>query len=193
MREIWHRRTLAALAATAAAWLAGCTTPPASATSGPPGVSTPGVSIAHVDHKYMEEADFHRVSEYFTDVENTSGRIIARTDPAQRSGYYFIVSLDWHPSTTLPAGTRAELDYIREDNTEAKHAQFTFAQDAGTWHEILLGLTGADWPEKNAKLVAWKVTLKDAQGGVLASHQSFLWGLPSNAVAADATPAKTGQ
>ncbi|HTB63347.1 MAG TPA: hypothetical protein VK737_07130 [Opitutales bacterium] len=181
----WRAWALAMLA-----MLAACTTP-RSATSGPPGVSTEGVAITHVDHRFMVEDDFKRISEYFTGVENTSGRVIERTDPKNRTGYYFIVALEWHPHTTLPTGTRAELDYVREDTPDVHHAQFTFSQDAGTWHEILLGLTGADWPDKNTKLVAWKVTLKDATGSVLASYQSFLWGLPANGTEAAVTTAST--
>jgi hypothetical protein len=33
-------------------------------------------------------------------------------------------------------------------------------------------------------LVAWKVTLKDAAGALLADRQSFLWSLPAPAPAA---------
>jgi hypothetical protein len=188
MRTFLHLRAwaLAVLAAT----LAGCAAP-RSATSGPPGVSTEGVAIAHVDHRFMVEDDFKRISEYFTGVENTSGRVIERTDPKNRTGYYFILALEWHPHTILAAGTRAELDYVREDSAEVRHAQFTFSQDAGTWHEVLLGLTGADWPAKTTKLVAWRVTLKDAAGAVLASYQSFLWGLPQTGTAGAVTTAST--
>ncbi len=160
---------------------------PTSATSGPPGVSTEGVAIAHVDHRYIAAQDFVRISEYLTDKENTSGRVIERTDPAQRGGYYFIVSLVWHPGVELPAGTQVDVDYIHSDDPNPQHAHFVLAQPTGTLPEILLGLTGKDWKDKNTKITAYKVTLKDAAGKVLADKQSFLWALPAEANVAAAT------
>jgi hypothetical protein len=185
----WARAVLAA----GVAALAACTSPPPSATSAPAGMGTPGVVIAHVDQRFIADADFRRISEYFTGEENTSGRLIERTDPQTRAGYYFIISLEWHPRTTLPAGTQADIDYIRKDDPEPRHAHFTFSAPTGTFHEILLGLTGAGWTDPDASMVAWRVTLKDAAGAVLADRQSFLWSLPENApvAAADAAPAKT--
>jgi hypothetical protein len=184
-RRAWTLATLAA----ALALLPACSVP-TSATSGPAGVSTDGVAIAHVDHRYIAAQDFVRISEYFTDKENTSGRVILRTDPAERAGYYFIVSLEWHPGTTLPAGTQADLDYVRSDDPEPRHAHFVFTEPTGTLPEILLGLTGKDWAEKNLKLAAYKVTLKNAEGQVLADKQSFLWGLPPEPKTATPAPAK---
>jgi len=181
MRRFLQRRTWTRAAlATALALLAACSSPPTSATSGPPGVSTDDVAIAHIDHRYMTVDDFRRISEYFTGKENTSGRLIERTDPAQRNGYYFIVGLVWHPSVTLPAGTQVDVDYIRNDDPATRHAHFVFGAPAGTFEEILLGLTGADWPDKNARIVSYKVTFKDAAGQVLADRQSFLWSLPQD-------------
>jgi hypothetical protein len=133
-------------------------------------VNSPGVAINHVDAQYMEAANFRRISEYFTGVENKSGRVIERTDPKERAGYYFIINLAWHPGTVLPAGTQAEIGYIRSDTPTPRTAKFVFSSATGTWPEICLGLT----------LVAYKLTLEDAAGKVLASRQSFLWNLPDS-------------
>ena len=190
MRSLSPPRVWAtALLAAGLGLLAGCSTPPASATSGSTEVSSPGVVIQHVDHHYMEAANFRRISEYFTGVENKSDRVIERTDPRERAGYYFIISLAWHPGIVLPAGTQAELDYIRSDNPAPRHAKLVFSSATGTWPEICLGLTGADWPDKLSTIVAYKLTLEDAAGKVLASRQSFLWSLPDNAAPAAATAA----
>jgi len=178
-----------AILAVGLALLSGCSTPPASATSGPMGVSSPGVEIDHVDHHYMAAANFRRISEYFTGVENKTGRVIERTDPKERAGYYFIVNLTWHPGTVLPVGTQAELDYISSGNSTPRQAKFVFSTATGTWPEICLGLTGADWPDQNATIVAYKLTLEDAAGKVLASRESFLWSLPEKAEPAPATKA----
>ncbi len=188
MRIFSHRQAWTGAALAAALLLLPACQMPTSATSTAPGVSTEGVAIAHVDHRYIAAQDFVRISEYFTGKENPSGRLIERTDPAERGGYYFIVSLTWHPGVELPAGTQADVDYIRSDDPDARHAHFVFAEPTGTLPEILLGLTGKDWTDKNTKLTAYKVTLKDAAGKVLSDHQSFLWALPEPAKLADATP-----
>ncbi len=193
MRSLPHRQAWA-LAVLAVGLLlpAACSSPPKSATSAPPGISTDGVAISHVDQRNIDDLEFRRISEYFTGQENTSGRIIERTNPQQRAGHYFIISLEFHPRTTLPRGTQADLDYIRKNHAETQHQHFTFSADAGTWNEILLGLTGTDWPDNNETIVAWKITLKNASGKVLADDQSFLWGIPDPApvAAATAMPAK---
>jgi len=182
-RQTWARPVLAA----GLALLAACSSPPKSATSAPAGIGTDGVAIAHVDQRYMEDVEFRRISEYFTGDENKTGRVIERTDPKQRAGRYFIVSLEFHWHTTLPAGTQADLDYIRQDNAEPQHQHYVFSTDTGTWNEILLGLTGAAWPDKDESIIAWKITLKDAAGKVLADCQSFLWGMPPTTMATAAT------
>jgi len=182
MRSLPPARVWAtALLATGLTLLGGCSTPPASATSGPTDVSSPGVEIKHIDHHYMAAANFRRISEYFTGVENKSGRVVERTDQKDRAGYYFIVSLAWHPGTTLPVGTQAELDYIRSDFPAVRHAKFVFSTATGTLPEICVGVTGSDWPDREATIIAYKLTLQDAMGKVLAARQSFLWGLPDKA------------
>lgn len=175
----------AGMLAVACAGLMGCSTPK-SATSGPAGTSTAGVEIKYVDHHWVDAVNFKRISEYFTGVENKSGRVIERTDPKERAGYYFIVDLAWHPGVVLPAGTVAELDYVRNDNAIAKHAKFVFSEDTGTLPEFCLGLTGADWKNKDETIIAYKLTLEDTAGKVLATRQSFLWALPDNVSGATA-------
>jgi hypothetical protein len=136
------------------------------------------VRIAYVTSRYIEAEKFMRISEYFTGVESKSGRIIERTDPTQRTGYYFIVDLSWHPGVVLPKGTKVELDYVRNDIAAPQHAEFTFPAAAGTWPEIFLGLTGAAWPRDDLSIVAYQITLEDPDGTTLAEQESFLWGLP---------------
>jgi hypothetical protein len=180
----------AALAAGFMLALAGCLSAPKSSTGATATVATSTVAIDHIAQRYLAEENFKRISEYFTGRENKSGRVIERTDPKQRTGYYFIVDLAWHPGVVLPAGTRAELQYIRSDNPAPRTAEFTFSSATGTWPEIYLGLTGADWPQDEFTITAYKLTLEDAQGRVLAERQSFLWALPDAVTPAVAsTPA----
>jgi hypothetical protein len=87
----------------------------------------------------------------------------------------------------VPKGTKATLEYVRNDKPDSLTANFVFSDEAGTWPEIFLGLTGPDWPDKNLHIVAYKITLTGPDGTLLASRQSFLWALPETKVADDAT------
>jgi hypothetical protein len=166
-----------------AAALAGCSTPTSATVSALP-PSTTGVSINQVEAKYFDDAAFRRISEYFDGVENKGGRIIERTDPKERAGFYFVLDLAWNYGLVLPKGTLARVDYIRKDDPTPRVAQFTFSDDTGTWPEIFLGLTGADWPSKDLSIIAYKITLTDSAGKTLAEKASFLWELPPEPAAA---------
>jgi hypothetical protein len=197
MTHAWHRRVFAqaGLAAGLAAVLGGCLSAPQGPTSAGAAPEPGGnVSIDAVAQRYIDGSHFMRITEYFDYQENKGGHIIERTDPKDRTGYYFIVDLDWHPGVVMPKGTKVVLDYIRGDNTTPRQAVFTFPNDQGTWSEVFLGLTGADWPSATTEMVAYKLTFETADGKVLASHQSFLWNLPdltqnSTVVAANSTAA----
>ena len=184
MSHVWPLRVIAqAGIAGLAVALGGCLSAPQGPTSAGAVPPTGGnVSINAVAQRYIEESHFKRISEYFTNTENKGGNIIERTDPQQRTGYYFIVDLHWHPGVVIPAGTKAVLDYIRADNPAPRQAVFTFSTAAGTWSEIFLGLTGADWPSATTELVAYRLRLETADGQLLAEHKSFLWDMPAGKV-----------
>ncbi|MGA2053532.1 MAG: hypothetical protein ABSH19_09490 [Opitutales bacterium] len=195
MSHAWHRRVIAqaGFAAGLAALLGGCLSAPQGPTSeGAAGPVGGNVSINAVAQRYIDGSHFKRITEYFDNEENKGGHIIERTDPKDRTGYYFIVDLDWHPGVVMPKGTKVVLDYIRGDNTTPREAVFTFPNDQGTWSEVFLGLTGADWPSATTELVAYKLTFETASGQVLASHQSFLWALPDLAQKAPAVASDGG-
>ena len=44
--------------------------------------------------------------------------------------------------------------------------------------DLFLGLTGADWPDPEARPVAWKLTLENPDGEVILERKSFLWERP---------------
>lgn len=181
MSRVWPLRVIAqAGIAGLAVALGGCLSAPQGPTSAGAVPPTGGnVSINAVAQRYIEDSHFKRISEYFDNTENKSGHIIERTDPRQRTGYYFIVDLDWHPGVVMPAGTKAVLDYVRADNPAPRQAVFTFSTAASTWSEIFLGLTGEEWPSATTELVAYRLRIETADGQVLAEHKSFLWDMPT--------------
>jgi hypothetical protein len=181
MSHAWHLRVFAqaGLLAGLVAMLGGCLSAPKGPTS--EGAVPPAhgnVTIAHVAQRYIEETNFKRISEYFDNQDNHGDRVIERTDPKVRTGYYFIVDLAWHPGVVVPAGTKVVLDYVRGDNTTPRQANFVIEAATGTWPEIFLGLTGADWPRPDLEIVAYKLTIESADGQVLAERHSFLWDMP---------------
>lgn len=127
---------------------------------------------------YRDAASFERIGEFFGRPENTSAEHIARTQPASRDGFYFLVRVKALAGAAA-ADASFELQVIRPDHPEAK--KFTFPAKLGPKETVFqLGLTGSDWPGgKEANPVAWKLTLRASDNRVLAEHKSFLWEKPA--------------
>ncbi len=126
---------------------------------------------------WRESDSFDRITEFLGGSEPTGGRTLLRTQPASRAGYYFLLRVK--TDTVLTPGAKFELAVIRPDAPEPKLFSFPATTPAGDT-VFDLGLTGSDWPGgKKANPVAWKLTLRAADGRVLAEHKSFLWEKPS--------------
>lgn len=130
--------------------------------------------IKHVAARSVPESSFKRISEYFDQTENTGGKLILRTEPKQRAGYYFMLSLQRHAVTALVDGT-IELHYVKEG--ERLHILETFPVPASPppCNEIWLGLTGGSALADNETIMAWKIVIRQPDGQVLDTQQSFLW------------------
>ena len=115
-----------------------------------------------------------RISEYFTEKENTAGRTLLRTQATSRAGYYFLVRIK--APGTAPAGAKFVLNLITPTDSAGK--TYTFPLSAAVGGVFELGLTGTDWPNQKTHPVAWKLELLAADGHALASAQSFLWAMP---------------
>jgi hypothetical protein len=118
---------------------------------------------------------FSRISEYFTDQENTSGRVVVRTHPEARAGFYFLARVR-HPAVGL-AGAQFVLRIVTPSNPEPRTYSFPVDRPPGV-DVFELGLTGPDWTSKGVHPVAWDLELVAADGRILAQRQSFLWSKP---------------
>ena len=126
---------------------------------------------------YRTAESFDRISEYFTNEENTGAQIILRTQPKERAGYYFLLRVK---NAAPLAGARIELDLITAAAPRPQTHTFTPASLPAGKPVINLGVTGADWPGgPDAHPVAWRLRLLAADGRELLSEQSFLWGRPA--------------
>lgn len=131
------------------------------------------VTIVPVATGWREAASFKRISEYFSGKENTSGQLILRTHPDQRSGYYFQLRIN----TATAVSAQAVLQVITPDTATPRIFKFPATLNAGKTM-LNLGLTGADWPDLKINPVAWKLDLLTTDGQLIATEHSYLWENP---------------
>ena len=134
------------------------------------------VEIEEIKPRYIETEQFKRISEYLTGKENIGDRVILRTQPEHREGYYFILVLD-NDVRRLPNGTVVVGEFYTSQSLGKQIHEFTLPSQRASTDEIFIGLTGEDWPKKDGVPAAWRFTIKDANGVVLGEKQSYLWSL----------------
>lgn len=135
-----------------------------------------GAEFLRIWPAWQEAAAFDRIGEYFGRTEPGAGTTVLRTAPDTREGYYFLTRV----RIAAPAnGARFELQVIRPDAPTPVTFTFPATVPAGET-AFQLGLTGAAWPGgRRANPVAWKLSLLDGNGRLLAEHKSFLWEKPA--------------
>ena len=134
------------------------------------------IEIKEIKPRYIETGQFKRISEYLTGKENIGDRVILRSHPENRAGYYFILVLD-NDVRRLPNGTVLVGEFYTPHSLEKQTHEFTLPSQRASTEEIFVGLTGKDWPKKDGVPTAWRFTIKDANGNVLGEKQSYLWSL----------------
>lgn len=141
------------------------------------GGALPAASIDEAHTRFMREGQFQLLREFFTGKESTGNRFIARTDPAVRSGQYFSIKLDSRLES-LPGDAEIVLEVISTEDIEpVRHVFPLDVSDKPRSRRILLGLTGADWPNEDRKALAWKIELRSGET-LLDEWKSFLWEMP---------------
>jgi hypothetical protein len=148
--------------------LVGCASAPKSTLS--------SVGIKEIKPRYMEETQFKRISEYWSGSEHQGNRLILRSDPAVRDGYYFTLILD-EKIRRLPKGTVVVGEFYTPKSVELQTHEFMLPSKRPKTKEIFVGLTGEDWPTAGGVPGAWRFTIKDPNGAVLAERQSYLWSM----------------
>ena len=133
------------------------------------------LTIVHVYTGWRKAESFRRISEYLDGKENTGGEAVLRTHPDQRGGFYFLVR------TSNPGAARAikaNLEIIT--TATAQPVTYVFHPELKPGDTVFhLGLTGPDWPDPKINPVAWRLTLLDADGHILATEKSYLWEKPA--------------
>lgn len=154
-------------AALAALLFVGCDTPAISSDEAP--------GIAYVNERRRTDADVSRVADAFGGKEDHGSDVVFRTDESARAGHYFYLRLAEAP----PADARLVLQVVRTENVPAERYEFPARFRPGfPFGEVVIGLTGKQAGDAKWRPIAWRVSVVDAQGKVLAAKHSFLWGTP---------------
>jgi hypothetical protein len=154
-------------AALAALLFTGCDTPVISSDE------VPGIS--HVNERRRTAGDDSRASEVFGVKDNDGSDVVFRTDDAARGGHFFYVKL----ADTPPSDARLVLQVVRTENTAPERYEFPARFRPGfPFGEVVIGLTGKQAGDPKWRPIAWRLSVVDAKGKVLAAKHSFLWGTP---------------
>ena len=132
------------------------------------------VKIHSVTERYWDQVEFKRVIEYFTGKEFSGRQLILRSNPAKRSGMYFELSFSEKPNA-LTKDSVIVLQMYRSGALDPKIYEFKIPEDLHEKRNILLGVTGDDWPSRETKLIAWRMEVRTVDQKLLAQKQSFLW------------------
>ncbi len=156
-------------AALAALLFVGCDTPVTSSDEAP--------GIAYVNERWRTDADVARASDVSGGKEDHGSDVVFRTEASGRAGHYFYVKLDEAP----PADAKLVLQVVRTENTPAERYEFPARFRPGfPFGEYVIGLTGKQPGGAKWRPIAWRVSVVDAKGKVLAAKHSFLWGTPGD-------------
>ncbi len=128
-----------------------------------------------VSVRYLEKQAFLRISEYFAGKENTGNRLICRSKPDARAGLYIVLSLK-ESTRKLPSDLVARWQVISPKAPDPVEHIITVPNDRPRGKDLFVGLTGTDWPDPDARPVAWRFTLETTDGKVLLVRKSYLWG-----------------
>ncbi len=152
--------------------LAACSSPP----TPPYRAAGSAYGIEYASFYWKTEKDFKRISEFFTDEEDTGSNVVVRSDPAVRNGLYLIVNLEC--GAHVPAGSVAELRYLHPERSGEQTQRWTLPEfRAAPQRELRLGLTGKTWEKQfsGKRPAAWKLSVVSPDGETLVLRRSFLW------------------
>lgn len=134
------------------------------------------VKIVEITPRYIEAEAFKRISEYMTGKENPGKRVIVRTNSRQRDGYYFILVLDRNVRK-LPPDAHLQGEFYTSKSLDLQTYRFEFPSILPSTREVFIGLTGDNQPPEGETPTAWRFTIKNSQGEILAQKKSYLWNI----------------
>ncbi len=144
--------------------------------------------ITSVRMDYMTAPETRSLGEIFTGEEHNEGHLVLRSQPNKRAGMYFHVMTSG--PDTIPLASTIELSVDNTFTVGTRTFKYTVNESHGLLREIRLGITGGDWPNKKARVNAWKIVIKNPAGKTVVEKRSWLWTLDEEKKADDAAKAE---
>lgn len=138
------------------------------------------IEVERARAEFRDSRQFYRISEFFTGRENTGGAVIVRTQPDDRAGYYFTLRLEEYLYQKDTVKEAVRLEVIMPGNIEPTRFTFPLGPAEKKNPLILIGLTGADWPDPDVLPLAWRISFHGPDDELLAEAQSFLWSIETD-------------
>ena len=139
----------------------------------------PKIRIFTVDVEYLTASNFKSLAENVTGNEDMGEAGIVRSDPESRDGMYFVLQLSRYIKH-IPLGSQVLVQYTRSDNPQATSKTMPLADLNKNGSYLYVGITGPDWPNPDAKVTAWKITILDPNGNPIVEKKSFTWNQPKS-------------
>ena len=119
-------------------------------------------AVSDVIFRRLTDPETRSIYEVFTGREFGHGRLFLRTNPEDRNGLYAFVMFKTYVSE------------IQKDSFETKKFVWTVPENSSLLREVALGITGADAAGLDAENLAWKIQIKNPDGGMITQKQSWL-------------------
>lgn len=140
-----------------------------------PLVQAAGLSVKTAYTRFYEEAEIRPMGQYFgAKLIQQRFRSVVASQPETPAGQYFIVRLA-DLKSGAPASVRMTL-YATDSKEPVARSWDLRQMELKRW--LYLGLTGADWPDKEIQPLAWRIEFLDQADVLMAEWKSFLWELP---------------
>lgn len=134
------------------------------------------VEIVRVWPTYRDTDSFRRIGEYLSGHENAGRETVLRSQPGERSGYYFLARVEAGAATPV---AQLVVEVVLPGDPTVR--TFAYPVGFGGGEKVFhLGVTGADWPSPTARPAAWRLTARTADGTTVAERSSFLWSKPAD-------------
>ena len=135
------------------------------------------LSIRHTEARRLGASDIVRFANVFGQKLSHPTRIEVLSDPSYSGGLFFTAELS-SSLRRIPAGSTAKVEVLFKDDLAPRTYNFAIPATRSHTHTIYFGITDApfrgdfkDFPQ----LLAWKITILDAQGKAMATADSALW------------------
>lgn len=130
--------------------------------------------ISDVIVRRVAEDSTRSIFEVLTGEEFRHGRLFIRTDERDRSGLYFFVMFKTYTKDILE-GSQIDLYVHSSKSPKVEKFSFKVPENFTLLREVALGITGADAPKVDDKILAWKIEVRNKKGEIISQKQSWLW------------------